>query len=272
MRPSDVSDAVALAGRGREFVARLKPDHETLRRRRVSGDGWYSAGFYVAAAVAPSRRVRPVSATRLGTLAIHFTEAGWPQLFGDTPTTSFSELVRFETRGPDGELNAVIEVHGSGLVEMLWRMPVSDGEMRRLCLIDVLVPIAQFARAVRGHLFSQLAPRRRHVDWYISLSPYQSTAAGPLPWSELILPALSSARRASDARPFSTPTGLAALALRGWRRGTPVVRLLEVAATDLLLQNGYFEFGRAPADAARLALDALSAQSGVRTGNGRHER
>lgn len=257
IRPGDVRDAAAIVAQVRTKAATwLRADHETIRQRRFRGDAWYSGGFYVVASVGPTRKIRPSPAISLASEAGAWTSAGWPSLFNVTPSISSSDVVRFEARGADDQIDVAVEIRANGLVETLTRLSPQDREGRPyLRLVDVLRPIARLATVVEELPFARQRITRRRRDWYINLTPYQARHDGAVCWEGLILPGLNSIRRASDARPVAPTNGVAVRALSAWTSRRPVVPLLAAVATDLLVQNGYVDVGSVPMEAAREALE-----------------
>jgi hypothetical protein len=242
VRPGDVVDTIAVAERVRRWLRRRREfDHSAISGRCIRGDLVFTGGYYVVVAIAPTRRGRPYPPKRLAVSAVHdFVDSTFPSIFGSVPAHSSPERVRFEARGPDSAPDAVLECASSGLVELLWRVEAAGTpDSPELVATEVLGPIARMAAGAKSPTYEQLAQRCDRVDIHVNLSAYHATLQGSVPWDRVAFPC-NAPRRATDARAFSPVLGFAPGALHAWKRRAPVRELIEVVASDLLAQNGYF--------------------------------
>jgi len=269
---ADVQELVTLGGRAwNRLTPRLRADHHTILAQRGPGSGHHSGGFYAMAVVAPSRQVRrPMAPSDLAEAATEWVRAAWPGTLDGTVNISVPELVRFEARGHDGEIDLSVEARPSGLVETRTRVPPherKDGVY--LDLVDVLRPVVTLARAIEQPPLRHVC-RRRRLDWHVNLSSHDARGEGSTHWAGLILPGSTTTQRASNAYPVTPQRGFAPGPLTGWRRRRSVLELMVLVAKDLLMHTGYHSFGDAPVEAARQALAPIA--TGAESGNGRRGR
>jgi hypothetical protein len=242
VRPGDVEDTIAVAERVRRWLRRRREfDHSAISGRCIRGDLVFTGGYYVVAAIAPTRRGHPYPPKRMAVSTVHdFVESTFPSIIGSVPAHSSPERVRFEVRGPNDEPDAVLECASSGLVELLWRVEAAGTPgSPELAATGVLGPIARMAEGAQSPTYERIAQRCGRIDIHVNLSAYHAALQGSVPWERLTFPC-DAPSRATDARAFSPVLGFAPGALHAWKRRAPIRDLVEVVACDLLAQNGYF--------------------------------
>ena len=224
----------------RTLRRRWRPDHQTIARRRGASNLGGAEMFRVCLAVAPARRHRRPSILDLGVAGVFVTNTFRLSFAADHSTPSF---LRFRARGEGHSYPTTVEVHSSGLIEVLWNLtPVSsDSSGAVLDALDVLHPLHRLATASREGAYSHLVGMRksRRLDWYFNVSPYITTRHTPLYWKDLHFPGERPAGRIQDQRPFAPAEGLATERLQNLAAHVPPAAVEGVALGELLLQNGF---------------------------------
>lgn len=242
------------------WLTRLaRPDHSTLYRMRCRVDAGRMPRPYVHVAVAPRRRLRRQLNGDFSRAARTFVVSAFPKVFPAEPVLSTRELVRFQVPPDLGEpMDWLVELSPSGLVEILWILPV------RMSNEDVLVPIVDIGRAVRtlaatvergeyGRLFRRpFLARRRRVDWFVNVTGGWSEN-GYTEWTGVLFPGREPPARASGHRAFSPVNGYGVEALRSKRQSTEPMKIVEPVLADFLRENGFLDYAEALED----SLEAL---------------
>lgn len=251
-----VTQLVARAGAG--LIKRLKADHTTIHERRYRADQGNAHGFKVHVACAPAKR--GVSASLTG--AREDVDAFAAEVFGGVPPSppeiAHASIVRYATLRSDGAHAHVVDVHGDGLVEVLWQiLSVEDiiGEPA-MDLDAVARPVARLATATRSSEYRRifgLSRLRSRLDWHFSLNAFVTTASGSLHWKHL-----SVGNEIFDpwggSPPLAPITGYASEVMRNRRRVADPSPLVAAAIGGLAESNGV---AIPPATLKRVAARAL---------------
>jgi hypothetical protein len=209
---------------------------------------------YVHVAVAPSRRLRKQLNGDFPRAAQAFVASVFPNVFPDYPVLSTRELVRFQVP-PDlaQPMDYLIELSPTGLVEILWILPIRTPDDH------VLLPIVEVGRAIwtlagavqegdYGRLFRRPSmARRRRVDWFVNVTGGWSED-GYKEWTHVVFPGREPPTRATGHRAFSPVNGYGVEALRSKRQSTEPTKVVDPVLNDFLRENGFLDYGRALED------------------------
>lgn len=215
---------------------------------------------YVHVAVAPSRRLRKSANREFADLARRFVRSVFGELFPDDPVLSTRDLTRFQVPPDLGEpMDFLVEVSPTGLVEILWIIPMQeiDGERFALPLDAVGSTVFRLAQGIqRGayrHLFRRpFLARLKRVDWFVNVAGAWSDDTYK-EWTEVVFPGRSPGSRATGHRAFSPVNGYGSEALRGKSQGIDPKKVVERALDDFLRENGFLEYEPALEDSIAAA-------------------
>ncbi len=260
--PSEVSSLVRhLRSAGRWVARAVRADHTTLYALRCRVDAGRMRKPYVHVALAPSRRVRRPLDGDFPVAARRFVRSVFGEVFPNDPVLSTRDLVRFQVPPDLGEpMDFLVEISPSGLVEILWIIPVEelDDDHFALPIEAVGRTVSNLAQGVHGGAYRLLFRRPffarwKRVDWFVNVTGTWSDE-GYKEWTEVVFPGRPPKSRATGHRSFSPVNGYGTERLRGKRQGTDDKKIVERALDDFLRENGFLEY--------RLALeDSVSAAS-----------
>ncbi|MGH3263749.1 MAG: hypothetical protein ACRDNS_17355 [Trebonia sp.] len=257
-------ELIKATGRGTAgVIARLRPDHRSIRARPNAISRQHMARLYLYQAVAPSRRAVRVrddgQVGRAKAFATHAIGAA-----AEAPEGATGDWTRFRVEHEDGAPEFSMHVHRSGLIELLSEMPSPEEEDAEVWVdgVEVARRILGLAAAVKTAAYAQVStvhrPWRRlaRLDWQFDIATRVPGPRGPRRWSGI---------RFAGAQPPRTqqdwidppPHGYGEGAFSNRRRsgdGTDIATLfLERLASD----SGYFDckdaVARTVAEARRLA-------------------
>lgn len=204
---------------------------------------------YVHVAIAPSRRLRKSVNREFPVLARRFVRSVFGELFPEDPVLSTRDLTRFQLPPDLGEpMDFLVEVSPTGLVEILWIIPMQELDDNRFALPLGAVGGAVFrlAQGIQRGTYRRLfrrpfLARWKRVDWFVNVAGAWSDDTYK-EWTEVVFPGRPPGSRAIGHRAFSPVNGYGSEALRGKRQGTDPKKVVERALDDFLRENGFLEY------------------------------
>lgn len=243
---------------------RLRADHTTLNHRSLRSYSGTTVHAYLHAAVAPSRRIRPIGGDVMADLAASMAAS---LDLPPTPTTAGADGQRFEVKD-DGSPTRTLFITSSGVLEMLWALQQSPTEDAAwsVSALDACAALARFVTLVQGASYGSMIRSSRwrklvdpRVDWCIGVTPTAKTENGPRGWRDILLVGEQPDRATDHAYGFMPPAGYGAQRLHNVQRSLSSEVILQTLLTEWLQVNGYLRTGAAVERTIAAALRAPQA-------------
>jgi hypothetical protein len=231
----------------RWVAARVKPDHNSIRQLWLRPNQFAMVRHFVYAAVAPSRRCARAWDDQSVRRAMAFADRATPGTFSAEPQISDGYKSLFYTQTSDGTRERELAVYRTGLVELLWSVPLRRAPDEQLLLpaTAVVGPLLGLADAVATREYAELSGlhhRRRHfvkVDWSFMMTCAASPNGVRETWSAIELPDPRPPRAGAQHGGEFPAHGTGRLSLRRSAGRDAISGFL----TELLVANGYHELG-----------------------------
>jgi hypothetical protein len=225
----------------------VKPDHDSIRQLWLRPNQFAMVRHFVYAAVAPSRRCARAWDDQSVRRAMAFAERATPGAFSAEPQISDGYKSLFYTQTSDGTRDRELAVYRTGLVELLWSVPLRRAPDEQLLLpaTAVVGPLLGLADAVATREYAELSGlhhRRRHfvkVDWSFMMTCAASPNGVRETWSAIELPDPRPPRAGAQHGGEFPAHGTERLSLRRSAGRNAISGFL----TELLVANGYHELG-----------------------------
>lgn len=241
----------------------VRADHITLNQRSLRSYSGVSTHAYLHAAVAPSRRIRPLGADAFADAAASFAESlGLPHV----PTMAGTGSQRFETPGDDGAPTRELFLTRSGVVELLWALEQrqTDDASWSVSALDACAALARFTELIRGEGYGRMLGQSRwsqrwhsRVDWSLGVLPSTMRENGPRGWRDIVVEGPQPDRATNQAFGFMPPHGYGAQRLWNVKRSLDAHEVLQTLLCEWLQANGYLHTG----SAVQRTIDAALASS-----------
>lgn len=257
--------AHAFRGAGQSVTRRLRADHLTLNDRSLRSYGGVMAHAYLHAAVAPSRRIRPLDGDAMAEAAASCARfLGLPSM----PAMSGAHSQRFETSDSEGASTRSLFVTRSGVLEILWALkqtPTDDASWS-VSAVDACGALARFSALVQSDIYGDMLGSSRRarvlhsrVDWSLGVAPTTMSNNGSRGWRDIIVDGPQPDRATNHPYGFIPPGGYGARRLHDVKRTLATREILQTLLAEWLQANGYLRSGSAIERTVEAALTPTSA-------------
>lgn len=242
--PSDLAGGVRVLTRvWRKIRARIAPDHLSIAQLYWRQTVYRWPRVYVHVAVAPSRSLRR-KMRQLAPAAKEFVHSVMPNTFEADPTLSTREFVLYQVPNDRSQLIECGFYFGDGgVVEFIFQArTIEEGDQLAFQLADLVRAIGIMATATRQRFYRRLVGKRFgiRVDWHINVGSSQEGEVGYREWTQVLFPGRGCEGRSANSRGFTPVLGYGENTLRSKRDSSPPGRIVSVALSDFLEENGFF--------------------------------
>jgi hypothetical protein len=229
----------------RSVMRKLRADHTTLHERSLRSYSGVMAHAYLHAAIAPSRRIRPLNGDAMADVAALLSQSlGLPS----TPAMAGPHSQRFETTDDADSPTRTLFVTSSGVLEMLWALkqtPTDDASWS-ISALDACAALARFTTLVQGAVYRNILGRSHwsrylhsRVDWSLGVMPSAMRENGPRGWRDIIVVGPQPGRATNHVYGFLPAAGYGATRLHNVKCSLDTREVLRTLLAEWLQANGY---------------------------------